>query len=252
MRLIAFVLAAAVAFSPARADDKATGKAADVVNAAVKASGGAELLDKFKGGSMNLKGDISVQGLELEFEGTVLYFVPAKYKMKIETAVMGQQLTIEQIMNGKKMKSTLNGMEMPLDDNSREQVEDSLMDQEITQLTPLLNTKQYTIKMGDEADVDGKKANVVVAERVGDNPKTISLFFDKETNLLVKMKRKAKDDTGAEVEEESFFTDYKEVQGVQVPHKGSVKRDGKEFMKFEMSNVKLLEKVDDKEFSVDD
>jgi hypothetical protein len=68
----------------------------------------------------------------------------------------------------------------------------------------------------------------------------------------VKTQKKDKDENDKEIDEESFYQDYKKVQGVMTPHKGVVKHDGKDFMKFTLSDVKHLEKVDDKEFAIDD
>lgn len=249
-------LATGLAFAGATWADKpsvaATKGASAVVTAAIVATGGEELLNKFKGTSMTMKGEMSMMGLDLEFEGKVIAMQPDKYKMTIDTSLMGQKLSIEQVMNGKKMKASLNGMAIPLDDDTKDQLQDSITEMEITQLTPLLDAKKYTLKSGDEAEVDGKKADVVIVNSENGKVKDMKLFFDKTSHLLVKTQKKDKDESDKEIDEESFYLDYKKVQGVLTPHKGSVKHDGKDFMKFTLSDVKLLEKVDDKEFAIDD
>jgi hypothetical protein len=53
---------------------------------------------------------------------------------------------------------------------------------------------------------------------------------------------------GAEVSQETFFDDYKEVDGVQQPMKLLIKRDSKDYLDAEISEVKLHEKLDDKTF----
>jgi len=42
------------------------------------------------------------------------------------------------------------------------------------------------------------------------------------------------------------------VNGAQVPSKRLVEMDGKKFMTLTMSDIELLEKLDDKEFKLDD
>src|SRR6478672_2274361 len=135
MRLLFALVAGCVSAGLVRADKPAADTAAtatDVVKSAIKAHGGAELLDKYKGGTMKMKGEISMMGIDLEFEGKVIYMQPDKFKMKIDTALMGQKLAIEQVMNGKKMKMTLNGMDVPVDDHTRDQLRSSITEEEIT------------------------------------------------------------------------------------------------------------------------
>ena len=119
-------------------------------------------------------------------------------------------------------------------------------------LTPLLDAKKYTIKSGDEAEIDGNKADVVLVSSEKAGLKDLKLYFDRTSHLLVKMQKKDKDENDVEVDEETTFKDFKKVQGVLTPHAIVVRRDGKPFMKYEASDVKQLEKVDDKEFPVDD
>src|SRR5438046_6043857 len=98
---------AALAVAPAaRADDAAN----DVIKKAIAAHGGADVLNKFKAGTSKIKGDMTVFNMDLEFTGDLAYELPDKYKMTILTEVAGQKLTIVQVVNGTKIKNTLNGM----------------------------------------------------------------------------------------------------------------------------------------------
>lgn len=250
--LTMLVLMAGVAWADQPPAD-ATGSATDIVKAAIKATGGEEKLSKYLGGSMKMKGDMTVQGLNADFEGTVNYFAPDKFRMKLDVGVAGMKITIEQVVNGQKMKMTMNGNAIPIEDNAKTQLEESMQDQEIGLLVPLLDGKKYKLKAADDVNVDGKKAHqiIVIPQKEG-KQKEVKIFFDKETHLLVKMQRKTTDETGAEVEEETFFQDYQKVQDIMTSMKGVVKHDGKEYMKYTLSDVKHLDKVDDKEFAVDD
>ena len=78
----------------------------------------------------------------------------------------------------------------------------------------------------------------------------VDLYFDKETGLLVKTEGRVKDDmSGQEVTEESFHSEYKEVQGTKQAHKFVVKRNGKLFMEGEATGVELSEKLDASTFA---
>ena len=53
---------------------------------------------------------------------------------------------------------------------------------------------------------------------------------------------------GQEVDNESFYRGYKDVQGVKQPMKLEVKQDGKKFIDAEVTEVKLGEKAEDGTF----
>src|SRR5262249_23048421 len=73
----------------------------------------------------------------------------------------------------------------------------------------------------------------------------IDLYFDKETGLLLKSETRVKDDgSGQEVAQESFYDDYKEVQGTKQAMKFTGKRDGKVFVEAEATEIELAEKLD--------
>ena len=97
--------------------------------------------------------------------------------------------------------------------------------------------------------------------KVGENPavgvrvaakgqKDITLYFDKKTNLLAKIDHTAIDAmSGNEVPEERIVLAYeKNADGVPVPKKVAVKRDGKTYLEADVLESKQLEKIDDSEF----
>jgi hypothetical protein len=77
----------------------------------------------------------------------------------------------------------------------------------------------------------------------------VKLYFDKESGLLVRTKNRHKDAmSGSDLEHEAIYSDYKEVSGVKVPMKVTVKRDGKRYVETKMVEVTLAEKLDPKSF----
>jgi hypothetical protein len=240
------VAALAVAASPA--DDAAN----KVVEASIKAHGGADALKKFKAGSSKMKGEMVVFGMDLEFTGDLAYELPDKYKMTILTDVAGQKLTVVQVVNGTKVKNTLNGMALNLGAAEKSELAQAAAMQEIAQLTPLLGSEKYTIKAEKDEDVGGMPASVVLV--TAKDFKATKLYFDKKSNLLVKTSRKGLAPgmgEPQEVMEETILSDYKPVEGIQTPMKMAVTHDGKKFMNVTVSDVKVAEKSDVK-FATDD
>ena len=246
---------ALVAAGAAAADDKAEA----VVKKGIEAHGGADALNKYKGGRMKMTGEVSILGMNLEFTGSLAYSLPDRYRLQMSLEVMGQKLDIQQLVKGETVKSTITaaGMTMnaPGGDAEKEELKTAAVLQEAEQLTPLLDAKKFTIKAADDADVNGKKAAVIVVQPKAVK-KEIKMFFDKESGLLVKTAHRGmgvgEDGQPKEVDEESYGADYKKVNGVQVPTKLTVNHDGKKFMTVKVSDYELSDKIDDKEFTVDD
>ncbi len=237
----------ALALAPTRADDQATA----VVKKAIDAHGGADALKKAQSGTSTIKGEMTVNGMDLTFTGKVMTALPDKLRLEIAAEVMGQKVDIVQVVNGAKAKNTVNGMAIPLEDAQKDEMKAGLAAREAQTLVPLLDGKRYTLKADKDADVDGKPAAVVVVN--GQGLKDMKLYFDKKTGLLVKAERQglAPGGGGGEVLTESVVSDYKKVDGVVTPTKITIHHDGKKFMTLEVTETKYGP-VPASEFATDD
>ena len=111
-----------------------------------------------------------------------------------------------------------------------------------------LTDKAYTLAATGEIKVNDKPALGVKVSAKGH--RDVTLYFDKESGMLVKSEHTVKDEgSGQEVQEESFYSEYKEVQGTKQPMKFTVNRDGKLWVQGEASEVHLSEKLDDNAFA---
>jgi len=246
---------ALVAAGAAAADEKAEA----VVKKAIEAHGGADALNKYKAAKFKMAGDLAIMGMNIDFTGSLAYNLPDRYRLELAMEVMGQKIEIHQIVKGETAKSTITagGMTIPAPggEAEKEELKTAAVMQEAEQLTPLLDAKKFTIKAADDADVNGKKAAVIVVQPKAVK-KEMKFFFDKESGLLVKTVHRGMgpgdDGQGKEVEEESYASDYKKVKGIQCPSKLVVNHDGKKFMEVKLSDYEVLEKIDDKEFTTDD
>ncbi|HKB01215.1 MAG TPA: hypothetical protein VKD90_03300, partial [Gemmataceae bacterium] len=200
---------------------------------------------------------VSVAGNDTEFTGDVAFALPDRLRMTINLEVMGMKISVVQVANGDKVKRTVKVGDtvVPAEDDGKDEIRFGVIGRQVQMLTPLLDATKFSVKGADDADVNGKKAAVVVV-----TPKAIDreikLYFDKESGLLVKAGHKGRGpgDGGAPVEvyQESYFSDFKKVNGVQVPTKVVLNHDGKKFMTATTSDHELLDKLDEKEFAIDD
>jgi hypothetical protein len=220
-----------------------------VVKKAIEAHGGADVLKKLTAGESKLKGEMTVFGMDLEFTARMVYQLPDKMRMEIDTEAGGQKLAIVQIVNGTKTKNMLNGMATPLGEAEQKELRQAAMIQEISQLTPLLGGKTYTIKL--EKPTDEENVVLVTAKDLNDT----KLFFDKKTGLMSKVERKGLAPSMGEpmeVTEVTVMSEYKKVDGVMQPTRTTVTHDGKKFMSMSVTETKLMEKADEKAFALDD
>jgi len=78
----------------------------------------------------------------------------------------------------------------------------------------------------------------------------VSLWFDKESGLLVKIERQVYDDASMqEVGQEEHLSDYRDVSGVQTAMKLVWHRDGKKVVEIQYTDVRYPEKIDAAEFA---
>jgi hypothetical protein len=117
----------------------------------------------------------------------------------------------------------------------------------VTMLTPLKNPEFQLSLLGDSKVGDRPAVGVKVSHK-GHND--MSLYFDKEKGLLMKSQRRAKDPmSGNEMNLETVFSSYKDVEGVQRFMKMAVKRDGDDFLDIDTTEFKTLDNVDDNVFA---
>jgi hypothetical protein len=236
--LAGLVLAAAGA---GRADDAADPKA--VVEKAIKATGGADLLKKYQAWTIKAKGKFYGMGDGIEYTSEQSVFMPDKLHMKIDAG----NFQFLQVFNGDKGWIVAGENTMELGKEAVEEAQEELYVSRLTHLVPLLEDGCKLSPLG-EIKVDGKAAVGVRAEHKGH--RDVSLYFDKDSGLLARVERRGKDvmGGGGEYTAEATYGDYKKVEGVQVPYKVTIKRDGKRFIEAENNDVKLFEKLDSKLF----
>jgi hypothetical protein len=245
MRSVVRAAALAAALLPAggaRADGPADARA--VVEKAIQVKGGAAAIDKYRAQTTKAEGKFYGAGDAVSFTAQGRAQFPDHSRLEID----GPGFQFVQVVTGEKGWVSTNGATQ---DMTKEQLAEAREDQyanSLTRLTPLLGA-DYTLSPLGEVKVDGKPALGVKVEHKG--RRDVKLFFDKDSGLLVKMERKATDilGRGSPYTSEAIFGDYKKTDGVQVPYKVTVRRDGKPYAEYENTEVKLGERLDDKVFA---
>jgi hypothetical protein len=218
-----------------------------VLEKAIKAQGGAEKLKKFKAARIKTKGKIQVGG-GIEITQEISYLLPDKLREEVNLEVDGKHITQVVIINGSKFAVEVNGKKIPLPDKVKDSIKDVGHLLRVARLVALRD-KAYNLAPLGEVKVNGKPA---VGIRVGKKGHPdINLYFYKKTGLMAKLEHRAVDPlTGQEATEERIIAEYMESDGMPMPRRVTMRRDGKLFLEAEVLEARFLESLDESEFAV--
>ena len=247
MRQLLFPLAAVFVLAPAaRADDAADAKA--VIEKAIKARGD-KPGDKPLAQTWKDKGVFTAAGAKMNYTADWAFQGPDKYRFALAGEFGDVKLNMTVVVNGEKAWGKEGDKVEELTGEKLEQTRNEVYQLWVTSLTPLLTDKGFTLKNAKSKKVDGSERTAAV-EVTRDKRPAVTLYFDKETGLLVKTYVTVKDEfqKWKEVPEEAFFSDYKDKDGRKVFTKMRIVRDGKPLIESTLSDQKAAEKLDAKLF----
>lgn len=227
--------------STARGDDDAR----KIIEAAVKAHGGAEKLAKQRKMFSISKGKMKINimdGLDATME---MRAGGEKFRQDIKFSLMGMDFEQSVAFDGKEMWIALNGkiMQTLSSKEDLDLVKEAVHSERVADLD-LLGKKEIELSIiGDDKIGDTPVVGVRVSQT---GYKDVSLYFDKKTHLLKRIDSRGLDfQSRMEVAQERIIDEYKEVDGMQQPAKITMNRDGKKFLEFEFTSHELVDKLDD-------
>ena len=233
--------------SPARADDKDPNT---ILDKAIKALGGEEKLNKVGAITWKFKGTITFNGSDNDIKIHATAQGLDHYRSEFEGEFGGNPIKGVTVLNGdkgwRKFGDDINDLD-----------EDAIANEKRTlylQLVPVtlvsLKGKGFKIESAAEEKVDGKPAAVIKA--TGPDKKDFTIYFDKESGLPVKISAKVVGFGGEDFTQDTTFKEYKDFGGIKKATKVDSKRDGEDFIKSEITEFKVLDKVDAKTFNQPD
>jgi hypothetical protein len=223
-----------------RADDKTDARA--IIAKAIKAGGGAEKLAKYQAMTWKEKGTYYGMGAGLPYTGSYAVQLPHQFRMEIEGF-----MTI--VLNGDKGWITEGGIAREMSKEQVAEQKEGLHASSVGTLLPLLKDKAYALTALGATEVEKQPAvGVKVAHK---DHRDVALFFAKDTGLLIKAEYrvKAEEQGGQEVKQEVFYADHRGSDGVKVPMKITIKRDGKLYVDAEFHELKAEGKLNDSVFA---
>ena len=188
--------------------------------------------------------------LQPEFELSIsweeTFELPRRYRRNIKGQVMGKDFTLEYAITGGSGWTRENGGE-PKDYKGEKLKLDRCWNVFLA-ILPSYLSDGVKLSSGGTDKIDGKEAvGVVVSGEVIEGEAT--LFFDKKSGLLLKMKKRMLHPfSGQEVAAESLLGEYKKIYGVEYPHRITTYIDGKKVIEMEITRIQFLKKVENRLF----
>ncbi len=230
--------------SPVRADDKDPNA---ILDKAIKALGGEEKLKKAEAMTWKSKGTITFGGNDNEVKVTVTSQGLDHHRREVEGEFGGEPRKFVIVLSGDKGWRKFGDEPMEMDDDGLANEKRSVYIEIVpTTLVPLKG-KGFKLEAAAEGKVGDKPAAAIKV--TGPDKKDFTIYFDKESGLPVKMTATMVGFNGEEYAQETTYKDYKDFGGIKKATKVESKRNGEDFIKSEITDFKVLDKVEPKSFA---
>jgi hypothetical protein len=241
------VLATALVWGLGNSVRAADQDAQAILDKAIKALGGEEKLGKVGAATWKAKGTITFNGNDNQFTSKATVQGLDRYRSEFEGEFDGNAVKGVTVLDGDKGWRKFG-------ENSRTLDNDALANEKRTvylQVIPItlvaLKGKGFQVAAAGEEKAGGTPA--VAIKATGPDGKDFTISFDKESGLPVKLVARVMGFRGEEFTQETTFGDYKDMDGIKKATKIESKRDGEKFLAQEITDFKILDKVDPETFA---
>lgn len=245
MRTIVSLAIIALLLVPAigRADEQADVQ--KLIEKAAKALG--ERAGRHQASALKMSGKFYGVGEGIDFTAEFKTQDPGQSRADIAIEVAGSKIEILQVVNGDKgWKSTAGNIE----DTSKEELDEQkegMYAEKVARLTVLKEKGYKLLSLGEKKVGDRVAVGVKVSH---DGHRDVSLYLDKESDLLLASERRVKNVmANQQFAQETPYGDYKDVNGRKQAHKLTINHDGKRFIEGDISDFKNLEELDASTFA---
>jgi hypothetical protein len=234
--IFGFLLASQTIYAGEREDALA------ILEPAIKAHGGADDLTRAQNHTRTARGNMVLVGKDAPFTEEITLALPDRFRHSLEIGPMKTRIVV--VVDRTKGWQLTGGMAQDLD---RIRLEELLDEMYIFWLTTLVPLKQDRFQLAPlpEIKVNG---NAAVGIKVSSRGRgDIKMYFDKGTNLLVKLERRARDQ-GVYANKEYFYSEHKFTDGVKWPTKIVETINGNRSVEISAATNRVLRSVEDATF----
>jgi hypothetical protein len=221
-------------------------KPAAVIQRAIKAHGGEANLKKLKGAHTKADGIIAM-GTGVPFTQEAFYELPSRLKEIQILETSGQKRVVTIVVDGDRGWLSTNGQTVALGETLLGELREAIHLIQLNRLVSLLEDKRFRLSPLQDAEVEGAPVYGVRVSAAGH--RDVDLYFSKDTGLLTKVERRMRDlGTMKEFAEARVYTEFLDANGIRIPKKTVVFRDGKEFLRAQVAEVAFQESLDQRVF----
>ncbi len=219
-----------------------------ILDKAIQALGGEEKLNKARSYTLKAKGKITFAGNENEFVSEVTVQGLDRYRQVFEGEFGGNPVKGVVVLAGDKGWRHFGDNRSGLEGDALANQKRSVYLQVIPATLLPLKDKAFKLETAGEEKVGGKPAlGLKVTPADG---KEFTIYFDKESGLPVKQVARVRGLMGGEeFTMETTFADYKDFGGIKKATRIENKRDGEPFLSQQITEFKVLDKVDPQTFT---
>ena len=221
-----------------------------VLDKAQKAMGGEDKLRAVKAVSWKGTGKLTIQGSDNPFTSETTLQGLDHLRGSFEADFMGNEIKATTVVAGDKGWRKFADMNMELDKDGLANEKRMIYLQLIPATLAPLRQKEFKVEVSATEKVGDKEAAVLKV--TGPDSKDFKIYFDQETGLPVKLVAAVIGFMGEEFIQETTYADYKDFEGIKKATKINSKRDGEDFIDYEITEFKVLKEVDPKTFSEPD
>jgi hypothetical protein len=218
-----------------------------VIEKGIQARGGAAVLDKYIAGRVAVKGTIRLQDADYPYASQSVYEMPDRIRITAEVTAKGQRNTVTQVFSGGRVSMFVGGLAQQVPTGQVEETKAAMYVQNLARLTPLVKDSRYKLTALGEKAIEGKP--VVGVKVSSDGARDVSLYFDKDSGLLVLIERPGFDAAGKPVEQQEYYSNFRDANGLRYPTKTVIRQNDKRYLESETTEFKPLERVDAREFN---
>jgi hypothetical protein len=219
-----------------------------IIDKAIAAYGGEANLAKYPAQTLTGTGKFYGLGEAIDFN---LEFAShdKSFRFGMDMKVMNFDLKMTIIVSGAKGWEKVNDDVKDIGADELAEYKEHMHSEAVVGLLPLKKDRAYQLSPIGEVQVGDQPAVGVRVAKKGH--RDVSLFFDKARGHLVKSEFQIKDIKGCgdmEMIQTNLYYDYKEFQGTRCPTRVVTERDGKIFIDTLLTEVQLLEQLDQSTF----
>ncbi len=211
-----------------------------IVDKAIKAAGGEKALMKRHTMTWTMKGTYYGMGDGLPFTANYALHLPNQFRFEIAGFMT-------RVVNGDHGWSQQNGDTTELTKDQLAEAKEELYLTRLATLLPLKH-KGYELSSLGDSKIAGHSVVGIEVKHKGHRP--AKLYFDSKTGRLFATAARVKsfEDNGNEVDQQSIFSDVKDVDGVPYPTKLTITRGDNKYVEGDLADIKFVKQLPAKDF----